>query len=318
MRVSIRMVKQDAGRPLDDLRSRRLPYVSVKQAEILEEWLGRHHSLRKVVPSLVAVASALILGCPPAEPVSQPTLEDKDFLGAAQAAVASAGAEVVIASGMEALLTAKVDELLYIEEGLKLKIRWKKYRAALKECLQARMEPVEEPELVAVDRGQAAQHLNSETPLHQLQLVRDLGLNAVRQYAECPPLGAEKIPGLRRRAKEELKAWALDKISLVNDYRVLAKMLSPQIEAVGPAVQAAAAVAKKALGDAKAYQIKLDEAKATNANKNRRQIQQLEALVGEAEKLRGEAEQRRQGMADSTKKQQNRVEFGITNFGKRR
>ena len=280
--------------------------------------MDQHHGLRRFAPLLVAAASALILGCPPAEPEPPPTLEDRDFVGPAQAAVTSARAEVVIASGLAALVTAKVDELLYIEEGLKPRIRWNMYRAALKECLQAKAESVEEPETITVDRAEAAQHLNGETPLHQLQLVRDLGLNAVRQYAECPPLGAENIPGLRKRAKTELKAWALDKISLVNDYRALAKVLPAQVEGVGPAVQAAADLAKKALGDAKAYQVKLDEVKATNANKNRRQIQQLEGLVGEAEKLRGEAEQRRQGIADNSKKQQNRVEFGITNFGKRR
>ena len=246
--------------------------------------------VRNVVVGSLAAATVSSCGMLPVKiPVSAP---NKDFIAEARASMDKLKGEYTLAKGLIALVSTKVDDFVYIEDGLKLgKMQWKDFRNELESCWNTPLETVEGAQAKLVEIKDLAAAYQGNSALHELQGVKDSGANAVNKVKQCPQAAQEDIKGLPKKATDEAKAFARGKLEILNELRVLAKEEVPnRAKAIAPAAQDAVTKNATQLASATA-QLKGAEqlgdkavVEATNG-----QITELNQLKSEAEKLVGQA-----------------------------
>ncbi len=234
-----------------------------------------------------AAASAVGCGAFPIK-VPLPSVGTKDFSADAQKAMLRLQSEYTLAKGVVALVQTKVDEFLYIEDGLKLgKVQWKQFRNELEACWNAPFEAVEKIEARSVNASEAAQALKGNSALHELQAVKDTGWNAVNKVKACPQALTDDVGGFPKKATDESKAWARQKFEVLNDLRVLAKdEVAKRATALKPAAEDAVKVFATQLASANAHLALAKQAadQAVTAD-TQRQIDSLTAMQNEATAL---------------------------------
>lgn len=247
--------------------------------------------IRQAVVGSVAAASLMGCGVLGKLPVKVP-VEKKDFVNDAKAALDKLKGEYTLVKGLAATVQTKVDEFLYIEDGLKLgKVQWKEFRNELESCWNTPFEAAENVQAKAVNIQDAAMAFKNQTALHELQSVKDSSWNAVNKVKSCPQATKENVTGLPKKATDEAKAWARGKLEILNELRVLAKDEAPtRAKALAPAATDAVTKVGTQLASATAYLKTIEQMgdqAATDATNQ--QIAQLNQLKAEAEQLVGSA-----------------------------
>ncbi len=187
-------------------------------------------------------------------PIKVP-VEKKDFINEAKASVDKLKGEYALLKGLAATVQTKVDEFLYIEDGLKLgKVQWKEFRNELESCWNTPFEAAEAVQARVVNIQDAAAAFQGNSALHELQSVKDSSWNAVNKVKACPQAVKEDLTGLPKKATDEAKAWARGKLEILNELRVLAKDEAPaRAKALVPAATDAATKVGTQLAGATAY-----------------------------------------------------------------
>ncbi len=264
--------------------------------------------MRFVVCALSAVVIAgcgLLGGAGIAVPV-----EDKDFVTDAKGAIVQLKADYVLTKGIGAVVQQKIDEFLYIEDGLKLgRVKWKDFRSELDACWNAPLETVAKVEQRAVKAVDAAQQFKNRTTLHEVRAVQDTTWNAVQKVRACPQSLTDKVKGMPRRASDEAKAWAQGKFQILNDLRVLLKSELPtRVKALPTNAVSNVGVVAKQLASAQTWQAtlnKMGKSAANQAKTNQAQVKQLQGIQKQANGLKDEV------VKDASQLSTQAVELGV-------
>ncbi|MBT9555215.1 MAG: hypothetical protein IV100_04255 [Myxococcales bacterium] len=268
-----------------------------------------------------AMAALIVSGCglvPVKLPVSAPT---KDFASDAAKAMTDLKAEYTLAKGLAALVQTKVDEFLYIEDGLKLgKVQWKQFRDELESCWNAPVETAEGIQARVIKAEDAAAAFQGNAALHEVQAVKDAGWNAVNKVKACPGALKEDVTGLPKKATDEAKAWARTKLEILNELRVLAKEEAPaRAKSIGPKALDAAKSVGTQLAGATAHLAtieKLGDQKANDFMKD--QIAKLNAMKSEAEQLSSQVQTDSVTIGTQSADAGKRIAEGFVAIGKRK
>ncbi len=269
---------------------------------------------------VVALTAIMVAGCGllGGTKIEVP-IEDKDFVTDAKAALTNIKAEYVFAKGMVSVVNQKVDEFLYIEDGLKLgRVKWKTFQTELADCWQTPFSAVENVKARTVNVIDAARNLKNNTALHEAKSVRDTAYNAVAKVQACPQALADQVKGLPKRATDEAKAWAQGKMQILNEVRVIVrKDLPSRVKALPGKVVDDVTVIGKQLASAKAWQTTIEKAGNEAAkNKNLRQIKTLEGLKAEATSLQTTITSDAATLGTQVQEATRRIATGINNFKK--
>ncbi|MFT5434868.1 MAG: hypothetical protein ACI9OJ_005584 [Myxococcota bacterium] len=268
----------------------------------------------------VVVVGAAMLGCnmlPAQIPVKA---EDRDFVTDAKAAVSELKADYVLTKGMGALMQQKVDEFLYVEDGLKLgRVKWKTFRSELNSCWQTPVETLKGVEQRAVSTVDAAKHFQNKTAFHQLRVIQDSGQNAFDRVKACPQSLTEKVAGFPKRAKEDSVAWGQGKLALVNEVRVLVKDEVPnRLATLGETAVSAPTTVAKQIAQAETYRKTLEQlgdAAALKSNGN--QLKTLRALQSESKTLASTVQSDASVLSEMVSESGTKMSTGISRFGKK-
>jgi hypothetical protein len=175
------------------------------------------------------IAGALLMaGCPPK--VKLDPNAGQDLQGSVQRIEVDLKADQVLAIGLYELALAKLDELNYPTDGLRLRrVKWKKFRAAMNQCwnypITIRANAAEK----AVDSQAAARLYGRTTALRDSAVVREVGSGEVDRVASCPEIDADTVAGFKnRRLTDEAREWARGRFILLNDLRVLLRSAIPR------------------------------------------------------------------------------------------
>ncbi|MFT7624841.1 MAG: hypothetical protein ACI9WU_004031 [Myxococcota bacterium] len=275
--------------------------------------------MREVLVVAVAIAA---VGCGVFGPIAVPIpVEDKDFVSDAKTALTHLKGEYVLTKGMVAVLEQKVDEFLYMEDGLKLgRVKWKSFRGELSACWQTPFKAADEIKSRTVTAVDAAKHLKNNKTLHEAKAVQDTAWNAVQKVQACPQALTDKIKGMPRRASDEAKAWSQGKMQILNDARVIIRNDIPmRIKALPATAVNEVTTIGKQIASAKGWQetLKGMGGSAKEAmQKNQAQLKTLEGIKAEASNLQkvigNDSSALKETVADATR----RVANGINEFKK--
>ena len=167
-------------------------------------------------------------GCPPK--VKLDPNAGQDLQGSVQRIEVDLKADQVLANGLYELALAKLDELNYPTDGLRLRrVKWKKFRTAMNQCwnypITIRANAVEK----AVDPQAAARLYGRTTALRDSAVVREVGSGEVDRVESCPEIDADTVAGFKnRRLTDEAREWARGRFILLNDLRVLLRSAIPR------------------------------------------------------------------------------------------
>lgn len=212
-------------------------------------------------------------------------VEEKDFVTDSRKAMEMLKSDYVLSKGVMAIARQKVDEFLYIEDGMKLgRVNWSTFQDELKSCWSTPMEVVGSAEQRAVNALDAAKHLKNQETLHQLQVVQDSAWNAVQKVKACPQSLTDNVKGMPKRATDEARAWAQGKFQILNELRVLVKQEAPnRAKELGVNAGGAAKTIATQLAEAKSWQAALEKmGNQAMGKKNAGQVKELERLQSEA------------------------------------
>ncbi len=271
---------------------------------------------------LMGAAAVSALGCGMI-PVKLPVkaVDQKDFITPAKAAVDNLYAEYTLAKGLVALTQTKVDEFLYIENGLKLgKVQWKTFRDELEACFNSPIEAAETVQARTINATEAAQAYKGNSALHELQAVKDTGWNAVNKVKACPQALTDQVKGLPKKPTDEAKAWARQKLEVLNELRVLAKDEAPKRgQTLGAVAQKAVTDLTKQLGEANAHLAlakQMGDQAVTSATQS--QVDQINGLLGEVKNLSAQAPADATALGKAAAESVTKIRQGFTDvYGKR-
>lgn len=224
---------------------------------------------------------------------SRVKVEEKDFLSVAQKHVTQLKADYVLMTGLFDVSKQKMDELIYVPFGMKLtRMKWKAFHADLANCWNAPFEIVENAQQRDLNATNIARHFSNQTPRRELQIVQDAVANAVNKHKECPQALADDVQGVGRRTPEEVKAWARDRMILVNDLRVLVRKAVPArvtgyqelLDSASPKIQAI-------INDAEKHSEDLKQGGTDEQQSNHQaQLLKIRQLADEVSRIRSDVE----------------------------
>jgi len=267
---------------------------------------------------LISVLSVAVCGCGFFN--SGVKVEEKDFVSRAEKEVIQIKANYVLLTGVFDIANQKMDELMYVPDGMKLiRVKWKRFHADVMSCWNTPFEAAENAQQRAVSAASAARHFRDQTARRELQVVRDTAVNAVNKLKECPQALADDVQGVVRRTPEEVKAWARDRMAIVNDLRVLVRKDVPS-RATAFAESAASAPAKiqAIIKEADLHTETMTRLGTTEQqNKHKAQIAKLKQLEREIGKLRVEVTDDTAKIPDEVAELARQIEQSLTKLGRR-
>lgn len=254
--------------------------------------------------------------------VPLPSVGQKDFTADAQKAMQNLQSEYTLAKGVVALVQTKVDEFLYIEDGLKLgKVQWKEFRNELEACWNTPFEAVTGGESRLVNASEAAQAFRGNSALHEVQAVKDTGWNAVNKVKACPQALKDDVKGFPKKTTDEAKAWARQKFEVLNELRVLAKdEVAKRATALKPAAEDAVKVLATQIAAANGHLALAKQAgDSAVAAATQTQVDQLSGMQAEAQKLLEQATTDSVALGKSASEAAVKVQHGFLDvYGKRK
>ena len=145
----------------------------------------------------------------------------RDFLGEFERLEASMKGHCALSKGLAMLAKSKVDELLYISDDFRARrVRWNRFRKALRTCWNSVVEPPsgEEPTVSGL-----AVHYDDEN-LADNEALLAAATQLIDTNGECASLNADEMSGFDGRGvSDESRAWARDRMVIMNEIHVLVR-----------------------------------------------------------------------------------------------
>ena len=275
-----------------------------------------------MIGGLVSMTCALALGCGALGGLGVPGLgEQKDYVGDAQKHVSTLKSDYVLMMGVYDLVEQKLDEFMYVPDGLKLaQVKWKDFQEDLTGCWNAPMEAVENAQQDAVDAMEAAKAYKNQSALREVKAVQVTGMNAFNRVKQCPAMLADEVKGFPKKGMDEGKAWARDRLKILNEIRVLIKDdLPSRATAVG---KRAAEVPLKFAGivkEAEAFGLSVQKiGTPEQKQKHQQQMDQLNAMKADLDALQGDVQRDATGMPGRLGDTGTRVVTNFTTVGRKK
>lgn len=166
------------------------------------------------------VLSLLYIGCAP-KGTKNPDAK-RDFLGEFDRLESSTRGQCALSKGLTGLAKNKVDELLYMSEDFRAgRVRWRRFRTALSVCWKSELESQTGGE--PIDASGLAPHYDDDGLSDHKELLRT-ATRLVESNGECGPLNADEMSGFDGRGvSDESRAWARDRMMIMNELRVLVR-----------------------------------------------------------------------------------------------
>ncbi len=159
----------------------------------------------------------------------------KDYVAEAEKHMLGLKADYVLLMGVQQTVDQKADLFTRVPDGLKfLQVNWKQFEGELTSCWNTPIETIQSVKGSSVDAIEAGKAYRSNGVYHDLKSVQLTAQNGIDRVKQCPGVLAAEVKGFPKKTADTAKAWAQERLKILNDLRVLIKQEVPdRAKAVG-------------------------------------------------------------------------------------
>jgi len=183
-------------------------------------WKSLCHRCGLGFTAWVIIAASLCMGCVP-KGTKNPDAK-RDFLAEFEGLETTFRGQCTLSKGLLSLAKSKVDELLYVSADFRARrVRWRRFRRALNSCWKGALgNPTDSGE---IDVSGLAPYYD-EDALSDNEALLAVATRVIDSYGECDPLNADEMSGFDGRGvADESRAWARDRMVIMNEIRILVR-----------------------------------------------------------------------------------------------
>lgn len=253
-----------------------------------------------MIGGLLSMTCVVALGCGSLGGIGVPGVgPQKDYVGEAANHVSALKSNYVLMMGVYDLVEQKLDEFIYVPDGLKLvQVKWNEFQDDLTGCWNAPLEAVANAQQDAVDAMEAAKAYKNASALREVKAIQTTGMNAYNRVKQCPAMLADEVKGFPKKGMDEGKAWARDRLKILSDMRVLLKdELPARATSLGKLVVEAPAKFALVIKEAEGAGIALQKiGSAEQKQKHQQQMDELNRMKADLDALSKDVQRDAMGM----------------------